>query len=86
MNARDGGAAFPGGELRYDDGDCKTPYNAGMTLRDWFAGQAIPAAVQIILHPQAKLAGGNPGPGHVALTAYDIADAMLAARTEGRQP
>lgn len=56
----------------------------GMTLRDWFAGQAIPGAMDLAV--QACLATGKPTPpGTVAATAYDIADAMLAQR-QGVQP
>jgi hypothetical protein len=62
----DGGAAFP------TDGDGTT--SGGMTLRDWFAGQAIIGC------------GGWPGTGAVdsadeaATFAYAVADALLKAR------
>lgn len=72
--------AFPrqldGDELHISSTQC------GMTLRDWFAGQAIGSVIRamqagfIADHP---VAGG--GPTGFAATAYDIADAMLATRT-----
>ena len=51
----------------------------GMTLRDWFAGQAIGAVIR-------QCAGdsfpGSDREGYFAGKAYAIADAMLAARSE----
>lgn len=59
----DGGATFPVG-LNKDE---------GMTLRDWFAGQALPGIIA-----QPNLDGWEP---HIiAGWAYEIADAMIAAR------
>jgi len=57
----------------------------GMTLRDWFAGQALPAIIS------ATSAGQHqplmPGNGvtliqAMARDAYDLADAMLAERAK----
>ena len=58
----DGGPAFPS-----DRAD-----REGMSLRDWFAGQAL-----------AGLCSGNLPfcPGQVSATAYAYADAMLKARS-----
>jgi hypothetical protein len=68
----DGGPAFP----HHETTSTGEPYHdhLGMTLRDWFAGQALPA---IILASQ--------GVNHVTRNdvvgeAYLVADAMLAAR------
>ena len=68
----DGGPAFPTDPETYNGtGLC------GMSLRDWFAGMALsgkcgyPVKESIVGHILAK-------------EAYDIADAMLAARKEGR--
>ncbi|QDP53735.1 MAG: hypothetical protein GOVbin7759_22 [Prokaryotic dsDNA virus sp.] len=44
--------------------------HGGMTLRDWFAGQAIPVVK------------GSGSPREHAFWAYEMADAMLAARKE----
>jgi len=73
----DGGPAFPragaehslGGNFEQD----------GMTLRDWFAGQAIAAC----LSAPCPLAWTNGSAEHrkqAAASAYLIADAMLTAR------
>jgi hypothetical protein len=45
----------------------------GMTLRDWFAGQALPGLVPLEQTPRLT-----------AAQAYSIADAMLAARDGGK--
>lgn len=56
-----GGHAFPSND-----------YN-GMTLRDWFAGQAL----------AGMFAHGHEGPDEeVAMYAYEMAEAMLEARKE----
>jgi len=72
-NANDGGPAFP---FKDEDGQGGFHQNPGMTLRDWFAGQAVNG---ILLDPQhGDQAQGNPG--QAAIWAYSVADAMLAAR------
>jgi hypothetical protein len=80
-NINDGGPAFP----------CTTteihplrdvPYevpNPGMTLRDWFAGQAMAAIIAKIPAAYGKRTDFHTYKS-VALGAYDYADAMLAAR------
>lgn len=49
------------------------PTRDGMTLRDWFAGQALPWLIDLRNGNQATI----PASAEVA---YLIADAMLAAR------
>ena len=69
MHKDDGGPAFP---VTVPDKYGRAP--SGMTLRDWFAGQALP-----VVHHH----GGRYGPQglkQVAEQAYEVADAMLAAR------
>jgi hypothetical protein len=46
-----------------------------MTLRDWFAGQALAG---VLTDPDMRVA--NASAAHVATTAYALADAMIAAR------
>lgn len=80
--------AFPIPDVRTHDGMGISEGSPGMTLRDWFAGQVIPSIV-------AATATGNHQPNHgsygsraeecsleqlMALDAYRLADAMLAAR------
>jgi hypothetical protein len=63
----DGGPAFP-------IETTATPYAPGMSLRDWFAGQALAGLVR------SEQPDGFPAwVGH-ALDAYALADAMLEAR------
>ena len=50
----------------------------GMTLRDWFAGQAMLEAVNTLYRERC---GGYE---EAALIAYEFADAMLAARTQSK--
>jgi hypothetical protein len=72
----DGGPAFPCSNEQFTYGNPQAgDAHAGMTLRDWFAGQA--------------LAGGISGDNsedytidEMASDAYRIADAMLAARSK----
>jgi hypothetical protein len=73
---KDGGPAFPGGSLRFDDGDCATPYQIGMSLRDWFAGQAL------IAMGATRSWSCDRGDDMTMLAeqAFVIADAMLTAR------
>ena len=52
-----------------------TVFQPGMTMRDWFAGQALSTLIH--LHENRD---GEWGESEVATSAYDMADAMLAAR------
>ena len=74
----DGGPAFPIGEPEtLIDGTVQNGFY-GMSLRDWFAAQALPAIIQVC-------AGDTRGDGETiaqlfARKSYGIADAMLEAR------
>ena len=89
---KDGGPAFPcsikmtmtggnmGGEEFEVVGARPTPVGfPGMTLRDWFAGQALAGYLASYgpgqIHPMTRGAGQT-----AAEEAYYLADAMLAAR------
>ena len=64
----DGGPAFP---------PSAWPDYRGMSLRDWFAGQALAGMLS---------SDGRPtGDQAKAEWAYDLADAMLRAREKGTQ-
>ena len=65
----DGGPAFPRSSA--DHGSYGHSEQDGMTLRDWFAGQALAGIINIMPNEPAKAA---------AMAAYMYADAMIAAR------
>ena len=67
MTKRNGPSAFP---LLIQVGE-ETQINLGMSLRDWFAGQALANA-----HTRSK----DCDAADAAFWAYELADAMLAAR------
>jgi hypothetical protein len=66
--------AFPGKHWERDLGSDVT--HAGMTLRDYFAGQAL---VGIMSDPGMRPASLSEF-GHMATRMYQVADAMLVAR------
>lgn len=63
---KDGGPAFAA-----DSSDKPWPSQEGMTLRDWFAGQALAGLDPFAVNPQSA-----------AQRAYNQADAMLAERAK----
>lgn len=71
---KDGGPAFPGmnQSIQMIDGPMVT-YAGGMTLRDYFAGQALAGIL-------AKGQTNDRDPKYLSATSYAIADGMLAAR------
>lgn len=92
----DGGPAFPTLKLAQSSEGRLLTYNenAGMSLRDWFAGMAMQATViaslAYALRPRDPREGigsggggraGDPG-ADLARNAYDLADAMLAQRAK----
>ncbi len=66
-NPKDGGPAFP---VPHDSAWC-----GGMTLRDWFAGQALSG-----LTANARYSG--PTAKDVESLAYEIADAMIEEKAK----
>jgi hypothetical protein len=78
----DGGAAFPrpasidttDGSLL--DGDEMIDPQPGMSLRDWFAGQALAGHLAFTFEGLDE----QSTPEEAAATAYRMADAMLVAR------
>lgn len=68
----DGGQAFPTHD--YPEG--------GLTLRDWFAGQAYAALLMSVTTAVVALGEDHSAAGNEAFAkaAYDMADAMLKAR------
>ena len=59
----DGGPAFPSQNGHY--------FEPGMTLRDWFAGQALAGMLDRAYGIKCEI---------IAARSYEMADAMLAAR------
>jgi hypothetical protein len=79
----DGGAAFPHEKLFKDDlgnviGRFTLP---GMSLRDYFAGQALAGCLASHANPSSM---AYPDPAAVTFEAYRYADAMIAEREVGR--
>ncbi len=85
MSERDGGPAFPEAIAVGPAGDVY-PGFSGMSLRDWFAGQAVVACIQKCV-PQECDTGENMEQ-MFARKAFLVADAMLAAlaAAKGSQP
>lgn len=90
---KDGGPAFPAAIAITEAGDVYHGYD-GMTLRDWFAGQAILTAYNDLRaderdETRRTLNSGKEllpfsdvytHPDHIAEVAYDIADSMIVER------
>jgi hypothetical protein len=73
----DGGAAFPQSDLSAYGMGPSVGSQSGMSLRDWFAGQAIQGCLSIIFKED------RPSSNNMTAWAYSIADAMLKQR-EGK--
>jgi hypothetical protein len=71
----DGGSAFPHPGYHGVDGKFVDVPHVGMTLRDWFAGQALAG---FCANPVGI---SNWSPDGIAQDAYKIADSMLVERT-----
>lgn len=74
-NKDNGGSAFPTQQNETQDGKWNQTYESGMSLRDWFAGQALGG---LLNHHML----GEEWRKEVAKSCYLFADAMLAERTK----
>ena len=74
----DGGPAIPVPDVYHPNGQIQFGSN-GMTLRDWFAGQAL-------ANSKVEDHNGPRWADYAAAQAYQIADAMLAARVKTNTP
>jgi hypothetical protein len=88
----DGGPAFPQ-RVHYigEKGDPSVEWGSpGMSLRDWFAGQALTglcANGEVVPECVTTDSGApNPKSLNIAITAYFVADAMLLARNTTVKP
>lgn len=94
----DGGPAFPTFAIQFHQGPHGTSYTSavkdkdGMSLRDWFAGQAacaLGSALNTIEGSRLLIKASSEHdalPAElIAVTAYQIADAMLAERSRHRK-
>jgi hypothetical protein len=76
----DGGSAFPHPGYHGIDGKFVDVPHVGMTLRDWFAGQALPAIISDAAFYQQKaveekvLNSYNPEPWQVFAANFDQVD------------
>lgn len=77
----DGGPAFPVAENHKVAADI--PWTCGMTLRDYFAGQALVGCFNFWAQVQRMSTIGDPDQKAITQLAYEYADAMLAARATG---
>ena len=76
---KDGGPAMPCSNEQYTHGNPQAGDAwSGMSLRDWFAGQALAGLCANV----AWNGLGSSGIKVRAIDAYSIADAMLSARKE----
>jgi len=76
MTKNTGGPAFP--EIGNIAHNSDWQNESGMTLRDWFAGQAL---LGILANPTVRQADKSmSGEEALARTAYAVADAMIKAR------
>jgi len=79
----DGGPAFsswPYKPWKHEPSINEMNYYSGMTLRDWFAGQALPAVISVT--PRGSVDDDDGILKRAAAkVSYDIADAMLRERS-----
>jgi len=81
MSAPDGGSAFPeAGMAGLPNGEVVWG-QPGMTLRDYFAAQAMIGLFGFWVAVNAKTNINDPDPDIVSEMAYEYADAMLEARS-----
>lgn len=69
----DGGAAFP----------TSTDCYGGLTVRDWFAAQALNGMLAHSTRYQPRQGSFGTWHNAISVEAYEIADAMLAERERG---
>lgn len=90
MSAKDGGPAYPRQLIQIEHPYTFDPIDlraqSGMSLRDWFAGQAPPMPNEWLTGwctANPSLIRGHYWTAAIAAYAYFYADAMLAERMKG---
>lgn len=87
MAIKDGGPAFPQSFTRLENGSFLCSYDmpdgAGLSLRDYFAGQALMGIALAMQSSTRQRYVTGHSDGRECATAYAIADAMLAQREKG---
>lgn len=84
MSVKDGGPAYPARRLDEDplqEGAMAITAWSGMSLRDFFAAQAL-ASLPMDIKQYDDMADGIQGAARRSRAAYIIADAMLAERAK----
>lgn len=76
MTIDNGGPAFASAGLDW--------HQDGMSLRDYFAAQALPAIIAAYVEANGRCIGSDHVRPNCASHAYKFADAMLAERTKSR--
>lgn len=74
-----GGPAFPTPKIHDFEGNIAVQATLGMTLRDWFAGQALVGVFLIVDRSRLSMPIDDL-PRITAEEAYAVADAMLSER------
>ena len=69
-------------EPAFPTGTGVTPYKSGMSLRDYFAAQALPALMASFLAKDLDLLDPHDWMDGLAMDAYSMADAMMKQRSE----
>jgi hypothetical protein len=84
-NIDEGGFAFPTSPIRGPNGRVLDHGSDGMSLRDWFAGQALAGMLAMPSDTDSGNFHNNCGEPFVGAAgyAYRMADAMIAARKAG---
>lgn len=77
MSAPNNPSAFPVNPANLGDAGAY-PADPGRTLRDWFAGQALPAVIASCANDTEARGMGHTV--YFAKTAYALADALLSER------
>ena len=79
--AKDAGPAFPHVNPNYDGNWNNEPQRGGMSLHDWYAGQALPAACTLAFANISQASSMDLLPEEwAAKIALSVADAMIAER------